>query len=173
MTEFMESLLQVPLRDGYGSTEAGGVWRDGVLQRPPVTDYKLVDVPELGYFTTDSPHPRGELRLKSETMFPGYYKRPETTADVFDDEGYYKTGDVVAELGPDHLKYLDRVKNVLKLAQGSLSRCQSWRPLTPAARWSGRSLCMGTVNARSCWLSWFRHPKSLSGMQIRQMRSSP
>lgn len=87
MTEFMESLLQVPLRDGYGSTEAGGVWRDGVLQRPPVTDYKLVDVPELGYFTTDSPHPRGELRLKSETMFPGYYKRPETTADVFDDEG--------------------------------------------------------------------------------------
>ncbi|MFT9624812.1 carboxylic acid reductase [Mycobacteroides abscessus] len=118
MTEFMESLLQVPLRDGYGSTEAGGVWRDGVLQRPPVTDYKLVDVPELGYFTTDSPHPRGELRLKSETMFPGYYKRPETTADVFDDEGYYKTGDVVAELGPDHLKYLDRVKNVLKLAQG-------------------------------------------------------
>lgn len=118
MTEFMESLLQVPLRDGYGSTEAGGVWRDGVLQRPPVTDYKLVDVPELGYFTTDSPHPRGELRLKSETMFPGYYKRPETTADVFDDEGYYKTGDVVAELGPDHLRYLDRVKNVLKLAQG-------------------------------------------------------
>ncbi|ORA64560.1 carboxylic acid reductase [Mycobacteroides franklinii] len=118
MTEFMESLLQVPLRDGYGSTEAGGVWRDGVLQRPPVTDYKLVDVPELGYFTTDSPHPRGELRLKSETMFPGYYKRPETTADVFDEDGYYKTGDVVAELGPDHLKYLDRVKNVLKLAQG-------------------------------------------------------
>ncbi|AMT73247.1 carboxylic acid reductase [Mycobacteroides immunogenum] len=118
MTEFMESLLQVPLRDGYGSTEAGGVWRDGVLQRPPVTDYKLVDVPELGYFTTDSPHPRGELRLKSDTMFPGYYKRPETTADVFDEDGYYKTGDVVAELGPDHLKYLDRVKNVLKLAQG-------------------------------------------------------
>ncbi|ALR13634.1 oxidoreductase [Mycobacteroides saopaulense] len=118
MTEFMESLLQIPLRDGYGSTEAGGVWRDGVLQRPPVTDYKLVDVPELGYFTTDSPHPRGELRLKSETMFPGYYKRPETTADVFDEDGYYKTGDVVAELGPDHLKYLDRVKNVLKLAQG-------------------------------------------------------
>ncbi|MUM19303.1 AMP-binding protein [Mycobacterium sp. CBMA271] len=118
MNQFMESLMLVPLHDGYGSTEAGGVWRDGVLQRPPVTDYKLVDVPELGYFTTDSPHPRGELRLKSETMFPGYYKRAETTAEVFDEDGYYKTGDVVAELGPDHLKYLDRVKNVLKLAQG-------------------------------------------------------
>ncbi|KRQ19194.1 MULTISPECIES: carboxylic acid reductase [Mycobacteroides] len=118
MNDFMESLLQVAMLDGYGSTEAGAVWRDGVLQRPPVTEYKLVDVPELGYFTTDSPHPRGELRIKSETMFPGYYKRPETTADVFDEDGFYMTGDVVAELGPDHLKYLDRVKNVLKLAQG-------------------------------------------------------
>ena len=33
-------------------------------------------------------------------MFPGYYKRPEVTAEVFDADGYYRTGDVVAELGP-------------------------------------------------------------------------
>ncbi|MBB4854107.1 fatty acid CoA ligase FadD9 [Mycobacteroides chelonae] len=137
MTEFMASLLRIPLRDGYGSTEAGGVWRDGVLQRPPVTDYKLVDVPELGYFTTDSPYPRGELRVKSETMFPGYYKRPETTADVFDENGYYKTGDVVAELGLDHLKYLDRVKNVLKLAQGefvAVSKLEAAYTSSPVVR---------------------------------------
>src|SRR5207249_10488488 len=64
------------------------------------------------------PHPRGELLVKSETMFPGYYKRPEITADVFDADGYYRTGDVVAELGPDQLQYLDRRNNVLKLSQG-------------------------------------------------------
>ena len=34
-------------------------------QRPPVIDYKLVDVPELGYFITDQPHPRGELLVKT------------------------------------------------------------------------------------------------------------
>jgi fatty acid CoA ligase FadD9 len=83
-----------------------------------VIDYKLVDVPDLGYFLTDQPHPRGELVVKSETMFPGYYKRPEVTADVFDGDGYYRTGDVVAELGPDQLVYLDRRNNVLKLSQG-------------------------------------------------------
>ncbi len=88
------------------------------MQRPPVIDYKLVDVPELGYFSTDRPHPRGELLVKSETLFPGYYKRPEVTADVFDADGYYRTGDVVAELGPDQLRYLDRRNNVLKLSQG-------------------------------------------------------
>lgn len=34
---------------------------------------------------------------------PGYYKRPEMTADVFDAHGYYRIGDIVAELAPDHL----------------------------------------------------------------------
>ena len=118
MKAFVESLLDIHLTDGYGSTEAGAVFVDGQVQRPPVIDYKLVDVPELGYFSTDRPHPRGELLVKSETLFPGYYKRPEVTADVFDADGYYRTGDVVAELGPDQLRYLDRRNNVLKLSQG-------------------------------------------------------
>src|SRR5262249_49362813 len=118
MKAFVESLLDLHLTDGYGSTESGAVFVDGQVQRPPVIDYKLVDVPDLGYFSTDRPHPRGELLIKSETMFPGYYKRPEITADVFDADGYYRTGDVVAELGPDQVQYLDRRNNVLKLSQG-------------------------------------------------------
>ena len=118
MRTFVESFLDMHLTDGYGSTEAGAVFVDGQVRRPPVIDYKLVDVPELGYFGTDRPHPRGELLVKSETMFPGYYKRPEVTAEVFDADGYYRTGDVVAELGPDQLRYLDRRNNVLKLSQG-------------------------------------------------------
>ncbi len=104
--------------EGYGSTEAGAVFVDGQIRRPPVIDYKLVDVPDLGYFGTDVPHPRGELLVKSDQLFPGYYKRPEVTAEVFDANGYYRTGDVVAELGPDRLQYLDRRNNVLKLSQG-------------------------------------------------------
>ena len=118
LKEWVESLLETHLLDGYGSTEAGMVLFDGEVQRPPVVDYKLVDVPDLGYFSTDRPHPRGELLLKTENMFPGYYKRPEVTAGVFDADGYYRTGDVVAEVGPDRLVYVDRRNNVLKLAQG-------------------------------------------------------
>lgn len=118
MRTFAESLLDIHLTDGYGSTEAGSVFVDGQVSRPPVIDYKLADVPDLGYFRTDRPYPRGELLIKSQTMFPGYYKRPETTAEVFDADGYYRTGDVVAEIGPDRLVYLDRRNNVLKLSQG-------------------------------------------------------
>ncbi len=115
---WVEDLLDMHLTDGYGSTEAGMVLFDGVVQSPPVIDYKLADVPDLGYFATDRPHPRGELLLKTANMFPGYYKRPEVTAGVFDAQGYYRTGDVVAEVGPGQLVYVDRRNNVLKLAQG-------------------------------------------------------
>jgi fatty acid CoA ligase FadD9 len=115
---WVEAFLDMHVIEGYGSTEAGAVFVDGVIRRPPVIDYKLVDVPELGYFGTDVPHPRGELLVKSEQLFPGYYKRPEVTAEVFDADGYYRTGDIVADLGPDQVKYLDRRNNVLKLSQG-------------------------------------------------------
>ncbi|WP_274028897.1 carboxylic acid reductase [Streptomyces sp. MMBL 11-1] len=118
LAAFVESVLGFHLYTGYGSTEAGGVLLDTVVQRPPVTDYKLVDVPELGYYATDLPYPRGELLLKSHTLIPGYYRRPDLTATVFDADGYYRTGDVFAETGPDRLVYVDRTKDTLKLSQG-------------------------------------------------------
>ncbi|KAA8889273.1 carboxylic acid reductase [Nocardia colli] len=119
MRSFMESVLDVQLHDGYGSTEAGaGILMDNRIQRPLVTEYKLVDVPELGYFRTDQPYPRGEFLVKAKTQIPGYYKRPDITAEIFDEDGFYRTGDIVAELGPDELVYVDRRNNVLKLSQG-------------------------------------------------------
>ena len=118
MKQFVESCLDLPLHDGYGSTEAHRVLVDNQVQRPPVIDYKLDDVPELGYYRTDSPHPRGELLVNSETTIPGYYNRPDVTAEIFDADGYYRTGDIMAETGPDQLVYIDRRKNVLKLSQG-------------------------------------------------------
>jgi fatty acid CoA ligase FadD9 len=118
MKQWVESVLDLHLVEGYGSTEDALVVIDGQIRRPTVTDYKLVDVPDLGYFHTDRPHPRGELLIKAQNVFPGYYKRPEVTAEVFDPDGYYRTGDIMAEVGPDRLRYLDRRNNVLKLANG-------------------------------------------------------
>ncbi|KKO60710.1 carboxylic acid reductase, partial [Mycolicibacter arupensis] len=118
LRSWVDQLTELHVLNGYGSTEAGMVLFDGEVQRPPVIDYKLVDVPDLGYFGTDTPHPRGELLVKTESLFPGYYRRPEVTAEVFDADGFYRTGDVVAEVAPDQLVYVDRRNNVLKLAQG-------------------------------------------------------
>jgi fatty acid CoA ligase FadD9 len=115
---FMEACLGFPMDDNYGTTEISGAIRNTRVARPPVVDYKLDDVPELGYFKTDKPYPRGELRIKTNSIMLGYYKRPDVTATVFDEDGYYKTGDIMAEIGPDQLVYVDRRNNVLKLAQG-------------------------------------------------------
>ncbi|MFE3058280.1 carboxylic acid reductase [Nocardia sp. NPDC059239] len=137
MKTFAQSCLGVPLQEGYGSTESGSVLVDDKLDRPPVLDYKLVDVPELGYFATDRPHPRGELLIKTENIFPGYYNRPDVTASMFDDDGFYKTGDIMAETGPEELRYVDRRNNVQKLSQGefvALSKVESVFTANPSIR---------------------------------------
>jgi fatty acid CoA ligase FadD9 len=117
---FMEAVLDQHLLIGYSSTEiAGGmIVADENVLRPPVIDYKLLDVPELGYFNTDKPYPRGELAVKSSRFMAGYYNRPDLTVTMFDEDGYYKTGDIMAEVGPDRLRYVDRRNDVIKLSQG-------------------------------------------------------
>ncbi|GAB3030645.1 carboxylic acid reductase [Mycobacterium bourgelatii] len=130
MKVWVESLLDdLHLVEGYGSTEAGMVLIDDEIRRPAVIDYKLVDVPELGYFLTDQPHPRGELLVKTQSLFPGYYKRPEVTAGVFDEDGFYRTGDIMAQVGPDRFVYLDRRNFVLKLSQGEFVTVSKLEPL--------------------------------------------
>ncbi|MGW6421638.1 carboxylic acid reductase [Nocardia sp. NPDC055053] len=116
--QFARALLGFELHDGYGATEALDILLDHRIQRPPVIDYTLVDVPELGYYTTDVPYPRGELLVRTDTAVAGYYRQPELSAAIFDAEGYYRTGDIMAEIEPDHLVYLDRRNNVLKLSHG-------------------------------------------------------
>jgi fatty acid CoA ligase FadD9 len=115
---WVEAFLGMHLMEGYGPTEAGPILVDGGVQRPAVTDYKLADVPELGYFHTDRPHPRGELLVKTQNMFAGYYKRPEVTAEVYDADGYYRTGDIFTEIAPGQFQFTDRRNNVIKLSQG-------------------------------------------------------
>jgi fatty acid CoA ligase FadD9 len=137
MSAFVESCVLRPVHDGYGSTELGSVLFDNKILRPPVLEYKLVDVPELGYFRTDAPYPRGELLVRSATVTPGYYKRPEVTAATFDEDGFYRTGDIMAEVGPDELRYVDRRSNVLKLSQGefvAVSRLEAEYVNSPLVR---------------------------------------
>lgn len=115
--DFLKRCLQVPVLDFYGATESGTVTIDNRISGM-VTAYKLLDLPELGYRTSDAPYPRGELYVKSPRLIAGYYKHPELTAQLFDSEGFLKTGDIVEERGPGVLAWIDRKNNVLKLAQG-------------------------------------------------------
>ena len=118
--DFMRACFDMLLVNIYGSTESGSgsITRDGRILRPPVTEYRLRDAPELGYYTTDKPNPRGELCFKSTGTITEYYKQPDATKGLFDADGFQCTGDIVEELAPDHVIIIDRRKDVLKLSQG-------------------------------------------------------
>ncbi|KAK2467033.1 hypothetical protein APHAL10511_001291 [Amanita phalloides] len=112
----------------YGMTETGATSTktlpndptcSGTIGPPqPANEIKLVDVPSMGYSAEDKPNPRGELCLRGGNCITEYYKDEKNTRETIDSEGWLHSGDV-AEIDPNgRVKIIDRIKNIMKLAQG-------------------------------------------------------
>ena len=76
---------------------------------------KLVDV-ETHEEIKESNRP-GELLISGATVFDGYWNAPDANAEVFDDEGYFRTGDLF-EISPDetqqkYYKFCGRCKDLI------------------------------------------------------------
>ncbi|MEQ1603234.1 MAG: AMP-dependent synthetase/ligase [Pyrinomonadaceae bacterium] len=102
----------LPILQAYGLTEnicvafnTVGANKFGTVGRPmPMCEVKIA---------ADS-----EILVKSEMMFSGYYKEPEKTADMFDADGWLKTGDL-GELDENgFLKITGRKKEIIVLSSG-------------------------------------------------------
>ena len=101
--------------EGYGSTECATITVDDHVHAG--VDLRLIDVPELGYFTGDDP-PRGEILVRTPHMVSGYLGDEAATRATFDEAGYFHTGDL-GERQPDgRVRVIGRRKSVVKLAQG-------------------------------------------------------
>ncbi|KIJ60664.1 hypothetical protein HYDPIDRAFT_32087 [Hydnomerulius pinastri MD-312] len=83
----------------------------------PVNEIKLVDVPSMNYTSEDKPNPRGELCVRGMNCFISYYKDEKNTTETLKD-GWIHTGDVAEIDSHGRFKIIDRVKNIMKLAQG-------------------------------------------------------
>ena len=112
IAEFFHA-IDILLVEGYGltecttaaSTNTHEAYRFGTVGRPlPGTEVKLAE--------------DGELLIKSETIFQGYYKEPEATAEVLGADGWLKSGDI-AEIDEDgFITITDRKKDIIVTAGG-------------------------------------------------------
>ena len=60
----------------------------------------------------------GEILVKGKSVMQGYYKNPEATAEVFDKDGWFHTGDVGTFVEKRFLKITDRKKEIFKTSAG-------------------------------------------------------
>jgi long-chain acyl-CoA synthetase len=107
--------IGINLKQLYGSTETsvfvciqpnGQVKADTVGPAVPGVELKFT--------------PERELLIRSPGLFKEYYKNPQATMEAKDTQGWFHTGDA-GYFDPDgHLKIIDRVKDVGKLADGTL-----------------------------------------------------
>ena len=60
----------------------------------------------------------GEILCKGENVMMGYYKDEKATAEAFDNEGFFKTGDIGVLDEGKFLRITDRKKEIFKLSNG-------------------------------------------------------
>ena len=125
--KFLRMVFANDFFQGYGLTESYAV---GLCQLygdfstgncgavMPAAELCLLSVPDMEYYVTDKPHARGELLMRGNTLFNGYYRDEEGTAKAMTHDGWFKTGDIASVDERGRFKIIDRRKNVLKLAQG-------------------------------------------------------
>jgi long-chain acyl-CoA synthetase len=105
----------IALWEGYGLTETSPVialntplhQRMGTVGRPlPNVELKLAE--------------DGELLVRGPSVFPGYWQKPAATAECFDQDGWFRTGDIAHFDADGYLSITDRKKELLKTSGGKM-----------------------------------------------------
>lgn len=101
--------------EGYGLTETSPVIAVNNLEvrgsafgtvGPVIKDVKVMIAED------------GEILCKGPNVMPGYFNRPDLTAEVIDENGWFHTGDIGCFIEDHYLKITDRKKEIFKTSGG-------------------------------------------------------
>jgi long-chain acyl-CoA synthetase len=109
-------ILGVPIREAYGLTEASGA---STMQPSDASPIGTVGIPYPGIELELAAD--GEILIRGDVVFRGYFKNPEATREAIDDQGWLHTGDVGRwEEGPSgkELRVVDRKKDMMITSGG-------------------------------------------------------
>ena len=132
MIETFEKDYGVPINHGWGMTETSPVAAAGINPRRMATmdqdaqiteklkqgqvlygvDLKIVD--DEGNRLDHDGETSGELLVRGPWVTSGYFNDDEANAVAFDDEGWFRTGDVAAIEPDGHIRITDRAKDLIK-----------------------------------------------------------
>ena len=112
--------LKVPFMTGYGLTELGPIASYGKVGKyiPKSCGEWLPEVLEYRIDSPDRENIAGELSVKGEVVFKGYYKNPEATAAVLSEDGWFRTGDIGTIDANGNIFLLGRCKNMILAENG-------------------------------------------------------
>lgn len=164
IADFLKIAVCAPLVEGYGQTEGCGGSFVSKSEDPvtghvggclPNIEFKLLDVPEMKYLSTDRDEqnrltPRGEILIRGLGVFAEYYHDDEKTKETLDKDGWLHSGDIGVVQPNGSLKIVDRRKNIFKLSQGEyhiiltvdISPQRKWRMSILKLKEQQKSLCM-------------------------------
>jgi long-chain acyl-CoA synthetase len=109
-------VLGVPIREAYGLTEASGAT---TMQPGETSPVGTVGVPYPG--TEVRLADDGEVLIRGDVVFRGYFKNDEATREAIDPDGWLHTGDIGRwDDGPAgrELRIIDRKKDIMITAGG-------------------------------------------------------
>ncbi|MEL6809445.1 MAG: AMP-binding protein [Pseudomonadota bacterium] len=119
----LDTAGRMPLiTSGWGLTETAPAT---LFQHEPAQGAGIVGVPLPGVITKliDDGSGRMEVRVKGPNIFDHYSNNPDKTAEAFDEEGFFRTGDAMRFVDPEDmdrgLQFDGRLSEDFKLSTGT------------------------------------------------------
>jgi long-chain acyl-CoA synthetase len=130
--------LGVPVIEGYGLTETSS---SATVNEP--ADFRIGTVGRPVEGAEVRLAEDGEILIRGDAVFAGYYKDPEATAAALTDDGWLRTGDVGEIDGEGFVRITDRKKDLIITAGGKNVAPQNLENALKTSRFVSQAIVVG------------------------------